>query len=222
VDDNRLIFFQKIQKPDTIFHNYVQGVIDYVNDEEEMCAVLVGSDEVLATLENSDFMLTDATFSVVPSQFAQVLNVMVDYKGTVIPVLHVLMTSKKKELYTKVFSEIKSRFPQFVPKTTMSDFESAITKSLQDVFPEVQICGCRFHYSKANHKNFTGTKYRCHDEYHKNPIIQKWFRKLMSLSLLPAGKIRAEYSKLKAEAGVFENEESRQKCLNFCNSYFER
>ena len=211
-----------IEKTETIFNNYLQGVVKILNKDDNMFAVLVGSDKVLATLGDTDVALTDATFSIVPSQFAQVLNIMIDYKGIVIPVLHVLMTCKKKELYSNVFSEIRNKFPQFSPKSTMSDFEIAITKALQENFPGIQVCGCRFHFSNAVYKNLNGPKYNCHNEYHNNPLIQKWFRKLMSLSLLPQDKIRSEYAKLKLEVEFFENEESRNKCRSFCVNYFER
>jgi hypothetical protein len=73
-------------------------------------------------------VFVDATFRVVPSCFpnGQLLNILVDYIGTVIPVCYVLMTGRKEGLYTAAFEYIKGLVPNFNPSHGIADFEQAI------------------------------------------------------------------------------------------------
>ena len=89
--------------------------------------------------------------------FTQVLNVMFDVHGKVIPVYHVLMTAKTADLYTKLFRRLKTRLPSCKPKTIMIDFEASLALALRNVFPGVRVAGCRFHYAQAVYRKIKST-----------------------------------------------------------------
>jgi transposase-like protein len=74
---------------------------------------------------------------------------MADYHGKVVPVYHILMTSKSSVLYTEVFKRLKERAPACNPTTIMIDFEASLALALRNVYPGVRIAGCRFHYGQA-------------------------------------------------------------------------
>jgi hypothetical protein len=97
---------------------------------------------------DSTFLFFDATFHTCPKPFYQVLNIMASYKGVVIPVFHVYMTSKSAPLYEQIFLRLRALF-HLQPSIANTDFEAALTRSLKRVFNAIQIHGCRFHYSQA-------------------------------------------------------------------------
>lgn len=94
----------------------------------------------------------DATFKVRPhpTLFAQVLNVLADVQGTVLPVLHVVMTSKHQGLYSEILNQLKAFGGDvFNPQQGMSDFEKGLMNALSGAFPGMKITGCRFHFGQA-------------------------------------------------------------------------
>ena len=95
------------------------------------------------------FTFADATFHTAPKPFSQVFNILVSYKGVVLPVFHILMTGKPLGLYSAVFERLADLFPNFRPVYANTDFEAALTKSIRNTFPDTIINGCRFHYVKA-------------------------------------------------------------------------
>ena len=134
-------------------------------------------------------VFADATFKVRPHPdlFSQLLNILVEYKGLVIPVAHILMTSKHEGLYDAIWTELKTLVPGvWAPESAMSDFETAILYSMERAFPGAKVSGCKFHYSQAVLR-----KVKCSNAVHfaKNDSFQKQIRKYFALSMLPADKI---------------------------------
>ena len=65
----------------------------------------------------------DGTFQTVPNQLYQLWTILFCVGRHCLPAIHCLMTSKEEELYTAVIHKIKSLLPQFLPLSTMSDWE---------------------------------------------------------------------------------------------------
>ena len=57
------------------------------------------------------------------------------------------MTGKNEELYKAVLIHINQLLPQLQPTTSMSDWEAAPRKALKEVFPNIKLFGCRFHFT---------------------------------------------------------------------------
>ena len=53
-------------------------------------------------------------------------------------------------------------FPSISPKYSMSDFEKAMRKGIKNVYPEIKINGCHFHFCQVCNTN---------DFYHKIYVI---------------------------------------------------
>jgi hypothetical protein len=107
------------------------------------------------------FTFADATFHTAPKPFSQVFNILVSYKGVVLPIFHVLMTAKPLGLYTAVFERLADQFPNFRPVYANTDFEAALTKAICLNFPDTIINGCRFHYAKAVFRAIMGPSKFC-------------------------------------------------------------
>ena len=163
----------------------------------------------------------DATFRVVPSCFphGQLLNVMVDYMGTVIPVSHILMSGRKEGLYAAAFNLLKDRVPDFNPIHAMADFEQAIKNALITIFPNLDVRGCRFHFGQAIIKKLKSVGLQ--SDYLNTPAIKKWGKKYVALCTLPAIHVEGELAKLKRETLEYPNRFVKKKMLKF-EHYFNR
>jgi hypothetical protein len=114
-------------------------------------AVLLGNRELaIEVLKKSTTFFTDGTFSVTPSHVdalqvrsSQVLNVLADYQETSVPVFIVVMSCRKYKLYEGVFKQIKDLFPDFRPQELMADWEAALRRSINMIFPDARLLGCR-------------------------------------------------------------------------------
>jgi len=79
----------------------------------------------------------------------KVLNIVADYHGKAICILSIVMTTRKFQLYKKLFAKIREIFPEFEPHFIMSDYEAAMRKAISANFVNTRVLGCRFHYSKC-------------------------------------------------------------------------
>lgn len=77
------------------------------------------------------------------------LNICADYHGRAVCILSVVMTTRKFQLYKKIFARIREIFPDFEPNFLMSDYEAAMRKGIATNFPNTRLLGCRFHFSKC-------------------------------------------------------------------------
>ena len=96
-------------------------------------------------------LFVDGTFSVRPHHniFAQIINILVEINGLVIPVAHALLTNKDEGLYDAMWDKFKSLIPGFSPVNCMSDFEKGLLNSMKAAFPNARVTGCRFHFGQA-------------------------------------------------------------------------
>ncbi|XP_022831335.1 uncharacterized protein LOC111359874 [Spodoptera litura] len=67
----------------------------------------------------------------------------------IIPLVYVLLMSKKEKTYTTMFRLIKAQIPNWNPKKIVIDFEKAVMNSIQTVLPNTEIKGCYFHFCQA-------------------------------------------------------------------------
>ena len=62
--------------------------------------------------------------------------------------VHCLMTAKTQELYKGVLDSLVVYIPEFKPGATKSDWEQASRNAFKEVFPQIRIYGCLFHYTQ--------------------------------------------------------------------------
>jgi len=130
-----------------------RGTVRYTEDNgngTKHFAVILGSPDILKIVgPHNTYLLCDATFKTAPRPFAQLFNLMVSDSGVAIPILHVAMSSKHHGLYEGVMLKIRSICPGLEPRIIKSDYEFALMKSIQTIYPNATLSGCHFHYSQA-------------------------------------------------------------------------
>ncbi|POM68560.1 Hypothetical protein PHPALM_15267, partial [Phytophthora palmivora] len=97
-------------------------------------------------------IFVDATFRCVPTQFYQLVIVMMydPISDLYLPVWYVLTSGKTSQIYEHIFHYIcvasKKRLD---PAHIVCDFEFAMIKAVKDQFPDSRIVGCLFHFKQA-------------------------------------------------------------------------
>ena len=185
-------------------------------------AIIFGDTEILKKVAGTKFVFCDATFKVRPHAtiFSQLFNILVEYKGLIIPVAHVLMTSKEEGLYNAVFEELKNIVPgDWKPDSAMADFETAILNSLALAFPGARVTGCRFHFGQAVLRKIKGQNAL---DFAVNEPFQKLIRKYFALSLLPPDKIGPALAILEQQCASLTSAPLRKQMQIMNRDYFRK
>ena len=117
--------------------------------------VILTNNPLLVQLSSNSQWFLDATFKIAPKDFSQVLNIIV-YNPRLrlyIPTCFILMSNKTESSYTMALECLKqialSLKLSLSPTPVMSDFELALRNGIKNSFPNAQISGCYFHYTKC-------------------------------------------------------------------------
>jgi len=102
-------------------------------------------------------------------------------------VLYALMTRKTQGLYHAVFDMLKNLVPDFTPVHIMADFEEAPVLAFRQLYGDVSVSGCWFHFSQAVIKRVQ--KLGLKDAYQSRDDIKDVVRCILGLPLLPASDI---------------------------------
>ena len=166
--------------------------------------VIFASNLQLKLMNDAKIVSVDATFKVVPSRpknFYQLFVICGKAYGHFHPLMYVLMTNKRTNLYTKIFEKIKQIVPDFEPDTFLCDFEFGLIKALKQSFVNSAIHGCWFHFTQAVLRRIgsDGNK----NLYIKSPEFKSIAKRLFSLTLLPPTKIVPAFNRIKQECLKF-------------------
>ena len=144
--------------------------------------------------------------------------------GQGIPCVYCLLPNKKKTTYLQLFSKIKERVGTPNRLTTIiTDFELAVFKACDIVFPDVQHKGCRFHHNAAVWKNLGD--HNLQSLYYQNPRFQELIYSLYSLCYVPSDRVNEYYheviTKLVDDGDEKDEEwEDYQEEINAFGSYY--
>lgn len=119
---------------------------------EDRIIIFASGGGQLLTQSNEIFM--DGTFKSCCSLFDQLYTIHVDLASDanttcVVPAIYALLPNRKEVTYRRFFILLRERISTFNPKKVHIDFEQAAINALQDVFPEIIIKGCNFHFNQA-------------------------------------------------------------------------
>jgi len=173
--------------------DFYHGIADAGEDRTALLFAWTGQLNMLKVAKEGYF---DATFKIVPAIYYQLLTVFATSGDAAFPVCYVLMRWKTHALYRSVFAAMRDLVPDFTPKHVMADFEKASVGAFQDVFGEVAIAGCWFHYCQAVIKRLN--KLGLKEHYQSRDDITDIVRYILGLPLLPAEDIRTAAEEIRA------------------------
>jgi len=100
-----------------------------------------------------DTLYMDGTFEFCTKFFGQLFTIHALCNEVYVPVVFCLLKNKAKSTYLRLFHVLKEKCELMGcvlnPKNIVIDFEMAIHLSVEEVWPGVQIIGCRFHLAQS-------------------------------------------------------------------------
>lgn len=130
----------------------------------------------------------DGTFKSCPKQFTQIYTIHADLGSTdeetnIVPIFYALLPNKRRSTYFELFTAIKEFVPQWNPETITMDFEEAAIAALINLFPQVNIQGCNFHWNQCLWRKIQNLGLV--NEYRENENIRLHLRMCSALAYLP-------------------------------------
>ena len=155
-------------------------------------AVVFFSDEIRTLFNETTNIQFDGTFQTVPNQFVQLWTIFVSVGRHTMPVIHCLMTSKSQELYKGILENLVTNIPQFKPMASMSDWEPAPRNAFKEIYPQIKIYGCWFHFTQCIWAKTQ--KLGLTQSFKDNIQVAKYIRQLMAIPFLPEALIIPTYT----------------------------
>ena len=112
------------------------------------------------------------------------------------PFIYAFMGDKREESYRAVFRKLRENVFLLLPGFNvqarwthmMSDFETGSIAAFRDIFPEVKVAGCHFHYCQAIYRQIS-TKLGQRQLYDEKGEFYRFSRCLMAVTFLPEDQI---------------------------------
>ncbi|XP_072942830.1 uncharacterized protein [Epargyreus clarus] len=141
-------------------------------------------------MKNLKMFLGDGTFWICPSPFYQLYTIHGDLGSTekhinIVPLVYALMSHKNQQTYEILFSMLKSALPDWNPEIFKCDYEVAPMNAMRNVFVNISISGCYFHFTQAIWKKGKQLKLT------KDKLTRRQVALSTALALLPSDKIIA-------------------------------
>jgi hypothetical protein len=114
--------------------------------------LIFATDEQVDILQDTEDLLVDGTFKVVPEIFYQLFIIHGVFRDHVVPLIYALLRRKNAETYQYLITEILNIAPRWSPRTIMLDFEQASMGAFQAAFPNALLSGCYFHLRQSIHR----------------------------------------------------------------------
>ena len=153
--------------------------------------------------------LGDGTFDSVPTMFKQLYTIHAEVDGSVFPVVFVLMEERSTEAYECVFNALKERGLVF--KTFMTDFESASRNAARNVFGDVVVKGCWFHFTQAIMRR--AKKIGLEGAYRTSAFVNATIRRLFGLPFVARDDVEAALCAVENTLVLCPDDGVRQKLL---------
>ena len=111
-----------------------------------------------------------------------------------VPLAFVFMSKRSKKAYKAVFNALLDLVPQCKLKTIVTDFEAATWNAAREVFPNIVMRGCLFHFNQAVFRKIK--EFKLDNEYDNEPHTHRFCRQLMALPLLPKEHIVGAFNRI--------------------------
>jgi len=150
-------------------------------------------------LRNASVVYCDATFKVVRPPFYHAF--IGDENGDHIkqvPIAFALMSRRRTRDYHAVFEHIQECVPDFEAEHMTTDFEPAIWRAAMQVFPDVTMNGCSFHWGQAVWRKVQDLGLAV--AYRGSGPVHEYIKLLFALPYIPEEHIKPAFNRIKAGA----------------------
>ena len=149
----------------------------------------------------SDTLYADGNFEICPRLFYQILTIHAFKHGKQFPLAYFLLPGKSRDVYNTAFALLheaaRSHLP-VQPSQFLTDFEKALLQSISINFPAATVKGCFYHFAQAIWRKVQLSGLQI--SYQEEEEFRKFFRKVISLALVPPRYLRLGWAGLKAGA----------------------
>uniref|UniRef100_A0A915JDF0 MULE transposase domain-containing protein n=1 Tax=Romanomermis culicivorax TaxID=13658 RepID=A0A915JDF0_ROMCU len=188
-------------------------------------AVVFASDQDISVMYESPHLIMDGTFKVAPDEFMQIYTIHAwgNYGHEAIPVAHAVMHSKTAASYAYVLSQIRQKLEAAhggigAIRFMHTDYEHAAHIAIRQIFPDVILKGCNFHFGQAINRKLQqiGLRFLWNDA----GLTGEWLGCLKALAMLPSCLIRPAFVSIIGYPPVQQDDSVQAKLLAF-RGYFE-
>lgn len=160
VSRERIRNLPKLSKSISEVHEYIINTkLKTVKDEyfvtvnNQLDYILIFScDSNLNFMCDSQTLYVDGTFKYCTKLFLQLFSIHAYRNGVFVPVVFCMLPNKNEDTYTATWEILSEKCLSLnkclQPKLIVIDFETSINLCLKDIFPNIDIIGCRFHLSQ--------------------------------------------------------------------------
>ena len=159
----------------------------------------------------------DGTFDSVPSLFTQLYTIHALHGTASFPIAFALMEEKTTRAYEILFGVLKSN--GVAVDTFMSDFERSARNAIRNVYGDVCLKGCWFHYTQSIMRRVK--KVGLQKEYTTSSFVNTVVRRLFVLSFIPPIEVPQAVNLIEREITAFGCESIVMK-LNALMCYFKK
>ncbi|CAI6376617.1 unnamed protein product [Macrosiphum euphorbiae] len=149
--------------------------------------LIFGRNRSLDILYNSKVWYCDGTFKIAPAIFSQVFVILAEALGGVHPLIYALLPNKQEKTYTHLFKMLNQLKPGLNPTSISCDFEQAILKSIKTEYPNTEIYGCLYHFSKNVYKKLCDLGIV--SSYRNNSDFSIFVKMVVALTFIPINDI---------------------------------
>ncbi|CAB4418896.1 unnamed protein product [Rhizophagus irregularis] len=158
----------------------------------------------LEYLQKADFWVMDGTFRTVPTLFHQMYTVHAlvggESNSRVLPMVYILMTSRSKVIYERIFQELTDLAEEagqmLAPPMIITDFEQAAINAAQVEFPGSVHKGCFFHLCQSFWRKIQSLGLA--SEYGNSEEFSIKLRHMTALAFLPSSEIPHAFDQIKS------------------------
>ena len=169
----------------------LEGLRFLLETTAENDMIIFATDANLRRLSACDTVYMDGTFKACPKLYSQLFTIHGLHNGYVVPLVFVLLSSKKSDAYYKLFNKLRDAIAAngeiLNPKLIVTDFESGLIDAIKKQFPNALHLGCLFHYTQAVWRHVQA--YGLVRSFRKEAEIGKFIKLMMALEFVPEDEV---------------------------------
>ena len=160
------------------------------------------TDQNLRILSEASTIYGDGTFYAAPQLYTQIYTFHAMYKGTMLPLLYILLPSKTAAVYQECLEELDrvlARKGLFLnPRKVLLDYELAAHRAWLQMRPNIEMKGCLFHFCQTIWRKLQTLGLSV--AYKDDMQFQQWERMILALPLLPIGDVHDTWLEIIGDA----------------------